>query len=82
MCSRLETLSTAVVFVGLQTPAEQFMFLVAAEDILTLAAAGAARSTTDAAAPTTQMPMLPQSSHFLVDFMVALPWRKKAFPAL
>jgi hypothetical protein len=47
MLSRLVTLSTALFFVGLQTLSEQLMFLVAPEDIVTLASAFGATSATD-----------------------------------
>ena len=47
MLARLETLSTALVFVGLQTPPEQFTFLVAPEDMLRLALAGPISSAAD-----------------------------------
>src|ERR1700733_8751964 len=59
MLSRVDRLRTALVFVGLQIPPVQLMFLVVPDDIVTLASASGGKSATDTVAqmvPTQVMP--------------------------
>jgi hypothetical protein len=55
MLSRLDTLSTALVFVGLQVPPAHVIFLVAPDDIVKLACTPVAGTAAVIAMPSVQM---------------------------